>query len=206
MFTKYAKQLFAGVTASKGSEKATIDCSMIILEPYDSSGSIKAVGTDVSTQIEVEAQTEKTDAVKLMVKGVLKAQKPEKVTITGHTITLTNSLTIMEFLPMLQGGEIIKDPQGKITGYKPPVAGTKYDPAKFKLHAYSAVMEGSDIVGYEHITYPKCIGQPVTFGAQDDTFRVDSYTINSAPGAGERPYELEYVDSLPTLTETVSGS
>ena len=54
---------------------------------------------------------------------------------------------------------------------------------------------------YEKTSYPGCTGQPIAFGAEDDVFRVNSYTINSAPGKGEAPYTISFVEELPTLTE-----
>ena len=70
---------------------------------------------------------------------------------------------------------------------------------KFTLDAYSAQMSGSDITGYEKTSYPGCTGQPAGLNSEDDVFRATEYTINSAPGNGEAPYTIEYVDALPTI-------
>lgn len=73
----------------------------------------------------------------------MKGQKKGKNTITGHKLTITDNLTILELLELLQGGTLTRDPEShKITGYKPPVVGEAYTPVKCKLDAYAAQMDG----------------------------------------------------------------
>lgn len=180
---------------------ATIDCSLITIETADGE-----FGFDTANKIEVEPQTEEEDAVKLIVKGVLRAQKPKTVTITGNEITLTDNVFTPELVLILQGGEITYDAENpkKITGYNPPASGSADKGEVFKLNAYSAQYDASgQIVQYEKITYPNCQGQPVAFGSEDGAFRAPEYTITSAPKTGERPYEIKYVDALPTLEDPV---
>ena len=55
------------------------------------------------------------------------------------------------------------------------------------------------IVQYEKGTYPNCQGVPVAFSSEDGTFRAPEYTINSAPKSTEAPYDISYVDKLPTV-------
>lgn len=160
----------------------------------------KCIAITSGTKLGVEPQLETTDAVKCMIKGVLKAQKPEKKTLTGHTLTLTDNLTILELIEILQGGEITKDDQQNITGYTPPVSGEEYTPIEFTLDAYSAQMSGSSITGYEKTSYPGCSGQPTGLNSEDDVFRATEYTINSSPANGEPPYTIEYVKTLPTIS------
>ena len=182
---------------------ATIDCCLITIET-GSDGSVKEFGFDTANKIEVEPQLEEEDAVRLIVKGILRAQKPKQVTITGNEITLTDNVFDPELVLILQGGEIVYDNQDtkKIIGYNPPAAGSSDKGEKFKLNAYSAQYDASgQIVQYEKITYPNCQGTPVAFGSEDGTFRAPEYTITSAPKTGERPYEIRYVDALPVLEE-----
>ena len=183
---------------------ATIDCCLITIET-GSGGEVKEFGFDTANKIEVEPQLEEEDAVKLVVKGVLRAQKPKQVTVTGNEITLTDNVFDPELVLILQGGEIVYDTHetSKITGYTPPVAGSADKGEVFKLNAYSAQYDASgQIVRYEKITYPNCQGTPVAFGSEDGTFRAPEYTINSAPKTGEAPYEISYVDALPVLQST----
>lgn len=190
-----------GITKpKKGTEMATIDCCMIVATTKEALP--RSVAITSITKLGVEPQIETTDAVKHIIKGVLKAQKPETSTITGHKITLTDNMTILEMIEILQGGTVTKDETGKITGYTPQKSGEEYKPVPFVLEAYSAQMAGSDIMGYEKTTYPGCKGSPVGLNSEDDAFRATEYAVNSAPGNGEAPYKIEFVDVLPEVEST----
>ena len=178
-------------------EIATIDCCLVTIEVGDTE-----FGFDTANKIAVEPQIEEQEAVKLVIKGILRAQKPKQSTITGNAITLTDNVFNPELVLVLQGGTIkyAEGNESKIAGYTPPVAGSSDKGEVFKLNAYSAQYDASgQIVQYEKITYPNCQGTPVAFGAEDGVFRVSEYTINSAPKTGEAPYEINYVAELPVL-------
>ena len=68
-------------------EIATIDCNLITIAVGENE-----FGFDTSNSIEVEPQIETEEAVKLVVKGILRAQKPEQSTITGNKITLKDNV------------------------------------------------------------------------------------------------------------------
>lgn len=180
-------------------EIATIDCALITIETSDNN----EFGFETASEIAVEPQMEETEAIKLIIKKKLKAQKPASRTLTGNQITLTDNVFNPELVKILQGGEITYDTDGKtIKKYTPPTVGSDDTGEVFKLNAYSAQYNAAgQIVSYEKITYPNCTGVPVAFSAKDDEFRVPSYTINSAPDEGEAPYTIEYVTALPTLTD-----
>ena len=189
-------------------EIPTIDCELITIETVvtPASGSTPAVtrefGFTTANKLGVEPQIETTDAVKLMIKGKLKAQKNESSTITGHQLTLTDNVFNPELVKTLQGGTITYDQSGDITGYTPPVVGSDDKGEVFTLNAYSAQYNAAgQIVNYEKISYPNCTGVPIAFGAEDGVFRAPEYTVNSAPDNGQAPYAITYVDALPTLTD-----
>lgn len=190
-------------------EIATIDVCLVTIETEDGE-----FGFDTANKIEVEPQIEEEDAVKLVVKGILRAQKPAVSTITGNQITLTDNVFNPELVQTLQGGTIKywadaehssetgTDAGFGISSYTPPVAGSADKGKVFKLNAYSAQYDASgQIVQYEKIAYLNCQGVPVAFGSEDGAFRAPEYTINSAPKTGEAPYVISYVDSLPVLQE-----
>lgn len=177
----------------------TIDCELVTIEVDGSE-----FGFDTANQIQVEPQIDEQDAVQLIVKGRLRAQKPAERTITGNQITLTDNVFNPELVLVLQGGEIQYDTVDtkKVIGYKPPVAGSSDHGSVFTLNAYSAQYNAAGvIVNYEKISYPNCQGQPVAFGSEDGAFRAPEYIIDSAPDTGEAPYEISYVDKLPTLVD-----
>ena len=180
-------------------EIATIDVCLVTIETKDGE-----FGFDTANKIEVEPQIEEEDAVKLVVKGILRAQKPKTSTLTGNEITLTDNVFNPELVLVLQGGTIQYDTTDttKIIAYTPPVAGSADKGEVFKLNAYSAQYDASgQIIRYEKIIYPNCQGVPVAFGSEDGAFRAPEYTINSAPKTGEAPYVISYVESLPVLQE-----
>lgn len=196
------------VTPKAITEIPTIDVVMVVVE-----AATKSYALDTASQIGVEPQIEEEDAVKLVIKGKLKAQKPAVSTITGNKITLTDNVFAPELVKILQGGTIKywtsneKTTEGTeetnfgVSSYTPPTVGSGEKGEVFKLHAYSAQYDASgQIVQYEQITYPNCQGVPVAFGSEDGAFRAPEYTINSAPKKDEAPYEIHYVQTLPSVS------
>lgn len=182
-------------------EIPTIDCELITIS-IDNDGTTEEFGFDTSNQIEVEPQTEVQEAVKLIIKGRLKAQKKQDITVTGNQITLHDNVFNPDLVIALQGGTATYGTNGKLTGYTPPVAGSVKVTKEFILNAYSAQYNAAgQIVNYERISYPHCTGQPIAFSSQDNVFRAQEYVIDSAPDTGEAPYSITYVDALPVLTD-----
>lgn len=180
-------------------EIATIDCCLVTIET-----AAGEFGFDTANKVAVEPQIEEQEAVKLIVKGILRAQKPPVKTITGNRITLTDNVFNPELVLVLQGGTIKYDAQTptKIIGYTPPVAGSDDKGEVFKLNCYSAQYNAAgQIVQYEKIQYPNCTGSPIAFGSEDGVFRASEYVIDSAPNTGEAPYDISYVAALPVLVD-----
>lgn len=188
-------------------EIPTIDVCLVVVRTASA-----AYALDTASQIQVEPQIEEEDAVKLVVKGKLKAQKPAVSTITGNQITLTDNVFAPELVKLLQGGTIkywtdtertsegTEATEFGISSYTPPTVGSGEKGEVFILDAYSAQYDASgQIVQYEQISYPNCQGVPVAFGSEDGAFRAPEYTINSAPKKDEAPYSIKYVQALPAL-------
>lgn len=198
-------------TYKRGNEIPTIDVALVTMEV---SGQENEIALDTASTIEVNPTSETEDAVQLIVKGRLIAQKPSNTTVTGNTITLTDNVFNPEMVKILQGGtikywsdaehssEATEDAGFGVASYKPPVAGSAEKGTVFKLHAYSSIYNAAGIItGYEKISYPNCQGTPVFLNTEDGAFRAPEYTINSAPTEDEAPYEITYVDELPTVTK-----
>ena len=189
-------------TYKRGNEIPTIDVALVTMEV---SGQENEIALDTASTIEVNPTSETEDAVQLIVKGRLIAQKPSNTTVTGNTITLTDNVFNPEMVKILQGGTIKywsdaehgsktdTDAGFGVASYKPPVAGSAEKGTVFKLHAYSSIYNAAGIItGYEKISYPNCQGTPVFLNTEDG---------NSAPTEDEAPYEIIYVDELPTVTK-----
>lgn len=183
----------------KGNEIATIDVVCVSIQTYEENAD--EIILDTANHIDVQISTETQDAVKLIVKDRLVAQKPESVVVTGNQITLTDNVFNDKVVPILQGGTCTYDQTtGAFKKYTPPVSGSNDKGKLFKLNAYSAIYDEAGILtGYEKISYPNCQGTPFAFSSEDGTFRASDYVINSAPARGEAPFELEIVDSLPEV-------
>ena len=191
----------------RGSEIPTIDVALVTITTKTSGGVVdKEYALDTASKIAVTPEIETQDAIKLMIKGALKAQKRKQSTLTGHTIVLTDNVFNPQIVQILQGGTItfgVGDQAAVVTKYVPPNAGAdEADRGKvFELNAYSAIYNSAGLVtGYEKITYPNCKGEPISLSSEDNVFRVSEYTITSAPEVGTSPYELNYVTTLPTVS------
>lgn len=183
----------------RASEIPTIDVNLVTIQ--EEGENTDEYILDTASQIQVEPQIEEEDGVKLVVKGVLKAQKLGTQTLTGNQITLTDNVFTPELVQLLQGGTLTKGEDGVVKGYTPPAAGSNEKGKIFTLKAYSAQYNAAGIVvRYECISYPNCQGVPVAFNSEDGTFRAPEYTINSAPDIGEAPYTITYVNALPTAS------
>lgn len=188
------------MAAKHGNEIPTIDVAMVTVSVDDGATEI---GFTTSNKVQVSPQTETEDANKLVVKGVLIAQKPSVTTMTGNTIVLSDNVLNPELLVILQGGKITykEGSSGPISKYEPPVAGSTEKGKPFKLNMYSAIYDTAGLItGYEKVTYPNCQGTPWSPSSEDGTWRVAEYTINSAPKKGEAPYTIEYVEALPEVS------
>ena len=189
---------------------ATIDVALLVITTEETTP--RTFCLDTASKIGIESQLETKDAIKLIIKGALKAQKGKVVTLTGTTITLTDNVFTPELVQVLQGGTIkywsdashteeqTTDAGFGISSYTPPVAGVREENTFFTLKAYSAVYNAAaQITKYECVEYPHCYGDPVAFESEDDVFRAPEYTINSSPDTNEPPYKITYVDELPEI-------
>lgn len=184
----------------KPDEVATIDAALIVLTPESGEGD--SIGITTNTEVATEVLTETTDANKLIIKGELKAQKKEKQTLTGIQLTLTDNMTVLDLAKAVQGGVILRDEQGKIVKYTPPLVGEESSQEKYTVEVYSACMDSSgEIIKYEKTTYKHCTGQPFAYNAKDDEWRSAQYVLVSLPKQGEPPYEIDYVDELPEVED-----
>ena len=185
----------------RGKEIPTIDVVRVTIKVP---GSDDELVLNTASKITIEPQIETQESIKLIIKGVLKAQKPLINTLTGNAITLTDNVFNPQLVLILQGGVIEFDPNDarKLLSYKPPVAGADVDYETLILCTYSAIYNAAGIItGYEKISYPNCKGVPIALSSEDNVFRVSEYTINSAPDTGESPYIIEWVGTtdLPSL-------
>lgn len=205
------------MTRKRGHEVPTIDVSLVSIKTK--SAPENELILDTASKIAVTPGTETEDAIKLIVKGRLIAQKPATTTLTGNSIVLTDNVFNPELVKILQGGTVKywsddghtaegdTDAGFGVASYTPPVAGSAEKGEPFTLCAYTAIYNAAAVItGYEKIEYPNCQGVPVLFSSEDGVFRAPEYTINSSPEEGQAPYKITYIgpDALPKETTTPS--
>ena len=203
----------AGTVYKSVAEIPTIDVSLVTIETDD-----REFGFETASEVEIEPQFNETDAVQLIIKGKLKAQKLGSSILTGNQITLTDNVFNPELVKVLQGGTVNywtsadkTDTQTTnagfgVAGYTPPTSASGDKGESFTLNLYTAQYNAAgQIVNYEKCAYPNCTGVPVAFNSVDDEFRAPEYTINSAAAEDEAPYAITYVDTLPTLADPVTA-
>lgn len=199
---------------NRGNEIPTIDVVLVTVTGKDG----VEIGLTTASKLGVNPVTETKDAVRLVVKGRLLAQKPETTTLVGNTLVLTDNVFIPELVKILQGGTIKywttaeKTAEGDedagfgVARYTPPIAGSDEKGEVFVTKAYTAVYNAAGIItGYECIEYPNCQGVPISMSSEDNAFRAPEYTINSAPDKGQPPYEITYPKELPVLANPVAA-
>lgn len=190
---------------TKGTQIATIDVVLVTLTTKPTDGEVaKEIAFETGNQISVTPVVETQDNIPLinLSSGVLLAQKRGKTTLTGNTIVINDNVFTPEVAQILQGGTLERDNDGKPLRYEPPVAGSQVTIPYFDLVCYTAQYNAAGmIVNYEKITYPNCTGNPIFLNSQDNVFRVPEYTINSAPEDGQPAYTIEWVQTLPTVTD-----
>lgn len=193
------------MATQRGHEIPTIDVVLVTIKPANDPSATE-IGLNTATKIAVSPQIETNDAIKLIVKGRLIAQKPVQNILTGNAITLTDNVFIPEVVRMLQGGTIKywqeedQTTEGEndmgfgVSSYTPPTASTGLKGEVLILTAYSAIYNAAGIItGYEKIEYPNCQGVPISLSSEDNVFRVSEYTINSAPAEDESPYKITFL-------------
>lgn len=199
----------ANKTYSKGNEVATIDVALVTVE--DGDGNV--FGLNTSNKVEVNPVTETNDAIKLIVKGDLIAQKPQKVTVTGNTIVLTDNVFNAQLVQILQGGTIsyskkyssssasISAGEHFITvGESPNVEYLSFNVA----NAVTGAVEYNDVSGvleivsgnsrtrksYTVSTTEPSSGSSITVTSATDESRVRSYTPPATQAEQSGPFKL----------------
>jgi len=187
------------MSITRGTAIPTIDAALVVITTEETTPT--SIAIDTSNKVEVSPEVETTAAVRCMVKGTCRAQKRQSDELVGHTIKLTDCVFTPEVAAILVGGSVTTDSEsGEVTGYTPPVIGATTKGKLCTIEIYSAQMDsGGDITNYEKTSYPHCMGSPIDKNIEDGVFKVDEYSIYSLPTAGEAPYDIDYVATLPAI-------
>lgn len=118
----------------------------------------------------------------------------------GSSITLKDTSFQPQVLEVVDGGTLKKTAE-EITGYASPVVGEIVSRKLFTLNIYTSE-RGTDgeVIKYAKFSFPSCKGKPAKFAFKDGEFMTPEYTVVSRPAKGAAPFEIDYVDSLPSKT------
>ncbi len=171
------------------------DIEAVVIKTTSAAYMIKT-GTEASMKARVDSGEKKV----LRKRNTLLAQNNTADLIMGYDIELTDLLTHYEVVALLEGGTVIKDAQGEVTGYTGPVAGSEVTLTPFTLEVYCANRgTNNKVLDYRRFTYDNCTGKsPVEWSVKDGDFLTPKYTIESCPDPGEAPMTVETVTALPT--------
>lgn len=127
----------------------------------------------------------------------------------GSELTLKDLVMLPEVLCVVDGGKLTYDlvDKTKIVGYNPPVLGEVVKRTTFTTNIYCEEKDtDGEILGYSKFSFPVCKGKPVSFNFKDGEFMAPQYTIASRPKKGAAPYNLDFIEQLPTYNDTSSTS
>lgn len=177
-------------------EKALIGVSMVVLTDKND----KKYSFTTSTKASAKVNIEEGKKVELIIKGVLKAQRKFDSSIKGVDLEFQDNMFLPEVVALLQGGTVSMDSGGKFLSYIPVASGDSAELDSFTVDVFTEETDTSgEILGYAKLSLPNGKGEPVELGFEDDKFFSAKYVITTAPAAGEPPYTIEMVESLPVI-------
>lgn len=214
-------------TYQKGNEIATIDVALVTVE--DADGNI--YGLKTSDRVQVNPVTTTNDAIRLIVKGTLIAQKPSRTTVTGNTIVLRDNVFNPILAMVLQGGTITYSKKyssaaGQIAAGAHYITVTNGDETEYLVfNVASAISSGSveynDVTGVLEIvqgtsrtrkSYTVSTEQPasgttaITVTNETDESRIKSYT---PPVTGStvqiEPFKLNCYSAIYNAAGLITG-
>lgn len=216
----------SNVTYNKGNEVATIDVAMVTVKDSDN----HVYGLQTSNKVEVNPVTETNDAIKLIVKGTLIAQKPQKVTVTGNTIVLTDNVFNAQLVQLLQGGTIAYSKKytsestqftADSTRYITVGTGADVEYLSFTFaSAVTGVIEYNDATGVLELvvgttrtrksytvtsTAPASPATSLTVTSATDESHVKSYTPPAGSVSESEPFELSCYSAIYNAAGLICG-
>lgn len=154
---------------------------------------------DTATEATYAAVISEGTETVLRVKDEIKAINRTEDIQYGSDVNLTEALMTPEVMAIIDGGTLTVDEDGNPTKYTPPVVGTKVSRVPFTLKIYTEEKDTSgDTTGYQCFAFKGCKGRPVSYSFKDGEYLVPQYTAKSRVKKGTAPYELDFLDTLPT--------
>ena len=177
----------------------TIDVALVTME-FIQDGKRREIGFDTANKVAVEIQSETTDAVKLIVKEKLRAQKKEATTVTGNKITLSDNVFMPEVVLLLQGGTIMYANKHEVTLGETLEAGRYYLDTTLgyvclEVKEANTISSGS-VISFDESTCELKVGEKV----------VDYDIVGSLDGETKLNAEITPTESIVGYQPPVVGS
>ena len=151
-----------------------------------------------ASEIGVKARVDAGKETPLRKGNRLLAQYNTDDLISGYDLELTDMLCHPEVVALVDGGVVTNDAGNKFKSYAAPVAGKETVKTTFTLDVYCENRgTGTDVLGYQKLSFPGCTGKPVEWSIKDGEFFAPKFSIRNAPAVGQSPMSMEVVTQLP---------
>lgn len=177
-------------------------CNIVRTEMVTEEDTPRTFTWETASDAELEPVVSEGEEKTLRVKNTVYATNSTEDIVTGNDIKFTDNLLHPEVVAVIDGGTLRYDAQEstKIIGYDPPVMGQPVKRTKFALNVYTEEKDADgETIKYAKFSYPHCKGKPVKYSLKDGEFFTPEFTAKSRPKKGEKPYTIDFLDSLPSV-------
>lgn len=147
---------------------------------------------EAKTSDEIDIEPIKSEGKRdiLRVKNTIYGINQTDDIVIGYKLKMKDNLLNIRTMALIDGGKIIN---GKYEGTE---AGKNVDRHLFTIEVYTEEKDYSRTIGYAKFTYKHCKGKPSKYKVKDGAFLVPEYEAESIPFRGEKPVEIEFLNSL----------
>lgn len=178
-------------------EKAIVN--IVRVEIVTNEDTPKTYQFDTASEAAYSAVVSEGEETILRVKNEIKGINRTEDIQYGCDLTLKQPVFVPEVLAIVDGGTLTKGSDDAVTGYTPPVQGSAVKRTMFTLNIYTEEKDADgSTLGYQKFAFNGCKGKPASFNFKDGEFIAPEYTIMSRVKKGTAPYELKFLDALPT--------
>lgn len=180
-------------------EQTLANIAMLEFKQSDDKGDI--FRTNKCEELSYSAVVNEGQETQLRVKNEILATNKFEDIQYGSDLSFSQVIFSPYMLAAIDGGEVTTGLESAVTGYNPPAVGAPVARKEWDITVYTEIKSGANLGKYCAITYKRCKGKPASFSFKDGEFVVPKYETSSRPNSGELPYEMKYVDALPSMRE-----
>lgn len=162
----------------------------------------KTFAFDTAEEAKLEPAVSEGEENILRVKNRIVATNRTEDIAYGYEIDLSDNVLIPEILEVVDGGALRYDDveTDLVVGYDAPVSGQTVSRQLFTINLYTEEKDADgETLKYAKLSFLHCKGKPVGWELKDGEFFVPQFKVSSRPKKGEKPYTLDFVDTLPEV-------